>query len=238
VFAPHPDDETLGCGGTIILKRAAGASVKLVFMTDGSTSHRRFLAGEELSRLRKSEALAAARVLGLAPGDVQFLDFPDSKLGSWHDMAVDAVLAILRQHRPKEVFVPYEADGTPDHEATWRIVTEAVAHSDLALRFYEYPVWFWNQWPWVPFKVTCNRETGQTFWRMCRAGFGLECFKKFRAGVFVGDVLEQKRDALGQHRSQMTALKPGVAWPTLPEVSGGDFLKCFFQEFEVFRCAA
>src|SRR5687768_6580034 len=33
VFAPHPDDETLGCGGTILQKRRAGASMRIVFMT-------------------------------------------------------------------------------------------------------------------------------------------------------------------------------------------------------------
>jgi len=236
VFAPHQDDETLGCGGTILLKREAATPVRLVFMTDGSTSHRRFMSKDELTRLRNSEALAAARILGVASEDVHFLGFADGRLDRYHNVAVEAVLAILRRHRPKEVFVPYEADGTPDHESTYRIVTEAVHRSDLTLRFCEYPVWLWNQWPWVTFNFSCNRETGKNLWRMLRAGFGREFFTEFRAGVFVGEVLQQKREALAQHRSQMTVLKPGVAWPTLADVSGGEFLNCFFQEFELFRC--
>jgi len=236
VFAPHQDDETLGCGGTIILKRKAATPVKLVFMTDGSTSHRRFMSEHELTRLRNSEAVDAARVLGVAPEDVHFLGFPDGKLGRCHVAAVEKVLALLRRHRPKEVFVPYEADGTPDHESTYRIVTEAVLRSDLALRFCEYPVWLWNQWPWVTFNFTCNREASKALWRVLRAGFGREFFREFRAGVCVGQVLQHKREALAQHRSQMTILKPGVAWPTLADVSSGEFLNCFFQEFELFRC--
>jgi LmbE family N-acetylglucosaminyl deacetylase len=167
---------------------------------------------------------------------VNFLGFPDGKLGSCHAAAVGSVLAILRRHRPSEVFVPYEVDGTPDHEATYQIVVEAVRQAGVALRLFEYPVWFWNQWPWVPFNFACNRETLHTIWRMLRAGFGLGFFKEFRAGVFVGGVLQKKREALAQHRSQMTILKPGVAWPTLADVSGGEFLNCFFQEFELFRC--
>jgi hypothetical protein len=43
VFAPHPDDETLGCGGTIVRKIRAGARVRLVVMTDGGSSHRELL---------------------------------------------------------------------------------------------------------------------------------------------------------------------------------------------------
>jgi len=39
VFSPHPDDETLGCGGTIIKKKRAGAEVKIFYMTDGRKSH-------------------------------------------------------------------------------------------------------------------------------------------------------------------------------------------------------
>jgi hypothetical protein len=39
IFAPHQDDETLGCGGTIIRKKQAGANLQIVFMTDGCRSH-------------------------------------------------------------------------------------------------------------------------------------------------------------------------------------------------------
>ncbi len=39
VFSPHPDDECLGCGGTIIRKKQAGSTVKIVHLTDGSRSH-------------------------------------------------------------------------------------------------------------------------------------------------------------------------------------------------------
>lgn len=237
VFAPHQDDETLGCGGTIILKRQAGTPVTLVFMTDGTTSHRRFMDAEELRLLRREEALAAADVLGIAPTEVHFLDFADGELGNFHDAAVRRVVELVNDHRPAEVFVPYRADGTPDHEATYRVVTEALSQMNLPVRICEYPVWFWNQWPWVPLQLGCNRDTLKSLRQILRGGFGMKTYRTFRSGVFVGDVLDRKRRALAQHRSQMTKLRPGVAWPILSEISGGGFLQCFFQEYEVFHCS-
>jgi len=65
VFSPHYDDETLGVGGTIILKRRLGARVHLVFMTDGSRSHAHAMEGGRLAALRRTEALRAASALGV-----------------------------------------------------------------------------------------------------------------------------------------------------------------------------
>ena len=56
IFAPHQDDETLGCGGTIILKTQAAAQVTIVFLTDGSTSHRRFISAAKLTQIRTGGA--------------------------------------------------------------------------------------------------------------------------------------------------------------------------------------
>ncbi len=66
IFSPHQDDETLGCGGTIIRKHEAGAKIKIVFMTDGSRSHHRFIPEDELIMLRQQEAIKAAQILGVA----------------------------------------------------------------------------------------------------------------------------------------------------------------------------
>ena len=80
VFAPHQDDETLGCGGTIIHKKQAGADLKIVFMTDGSKSHSHLITERELKNIRREEALAAAQKLGLKERDVIFLEVKDGTL--------------------------------------------------------------------------------------------------------------------------------------------------------------
>ena len=147
------------------------------------------------------------------------------------------MFALLSRTQPEQVFVPYEADGYPDHEATYRIVTEALNDAGLKPSIYEYPVWLWNQWPWVPLNLRPNRESLVALWRLFRSGLGLGTFEEFEAAVFVGEVLSRKRHALDQHRSQMTQLLPAVEWPILSDVSGGAFLNCFFQDFEIFRCS-
>lgn len=235
VFAPHQDDETLGCGGTIALKRRAGALVTIVYMTDGRTSHQKFMPVQELCPLRKQEALKAGEVLGLRDGDIQFLDFPDGELGEYHEFAVTKVSAILSRLRPADVFVPYQADKTSDHEATYKIVIEAIKRSALEVDVYEYPVWLWNQWPWTGLELGPNRDSLKAIWHVIRSGFGSQIFKEFDSAVHVREVLDIKREALAQHRSQMVELIPGVGWPTLGGVAQGDFLKCFFQDFEIFR---
>jgi LmbE family N-acetylglucosaminyl deacetylase len=237
VFAPHQDDETLGCGGTIILKRELSTPVTCVFMTDGTTSHQTFMDRESLHRLRRAEALEATAVLGLDRDQVHFLDFPDSKLGNHHAAAVAKVTVLLDAVMPDEVYVPYRRDGTPDHEATYRIVVESLQHVRHATRVLEYPLWFWNRWPWVQIEVGLSRDTWAATRGALDAQLGLTMLREFGSGVFVRNVLERKRDALAKYRSQMNVLQPGKPWPTLGDVSGGEFLDCFLQDFEVYRCA-
>jgi len=236
VFAPHPDDEVLGCGGTIILKRNKETLVSIVFMTDGRTSHQRFVNSDELCRIRREEALDAGSALGVEEQNLHFLDFPDGELDHHHVHAVTRVMSLLSSEPVGEVFVPYQWDGTPDHEATYRIVQEAVRRLNLKGRFFEYPVWMWNQWPWVSLELRPNRNLLRDLKALFHAGFGLRARNKLRSGVFVGEVLSQKREALSRHRSQTTELQPGVGWPTLSDVSNGEFLNCFFQEYELFCC--
>jgi len=71
VFSPHPDDETLGCGGTIIKKKRAGAEVKVFFMTDGRKSHSHLISGDKLKCIRAREAFAASRLAQFERGRCQ-----------------------------------------------------------------------------------------------------------------------------------------------------------------------
>lgn len=55
VFSPHSDDETLGCGGTIIKKKRAGAKVKIVFIPDGRKSHSHLISEDELKCMARAD---------------------------------------------------------------------------------------------------------------------------------------------------------------------------------------
>lgn len=102
VFAPHPDDEVIGCAGIIQQALARGAQVKVVAITSGDgfppaaagVTHKPvdqvgpsdFLA---LSRLRESESRNAIEILGGTAKDVIFLGYPDGDLGNLYQSKDD-----------------------------------------------------------------------------------------------------------------------------------------------------
>lgn len=235
VFAPHPDDETLGCGGTIIKKKRMGADVKIVFMADGSRL-RELVPANELKSIRLNEALAASRLLGVEKSDVVFLGFEDGELGKNLDSAIDRVTEILLKQQPEEIFIPYYKDKDPllDHLATNRIVVSALRVHGIKATIYEYPVWFWwRHWPWTSVPIHRHRQILRVLKKSLVSGLSL--LRDFRCSVYIGDVLELKRAALDRHKSQMTRPVPISRWTTLGDISGGEFLECFFQEHEIFH---
>jgi len=232
VFSPHFDDETLGCGGTILKKNRAGADVKIVFMTDGSGSHRDLVPRDALRETRRAEGLAAAGQLGVDAADVFTLAVEDGCLREHKAAAVRQVREILLRHEPQDVFVPYRHEPPADHVATHRIVTSALREHGEAVRVYEYPIWFWRHWPWVS---VSNLER-RALWRVTKSSIAScsRSFVDFRWRVPIADVIDRKRAALERHGSQMARPDSDPRWPTLSDVWDGDFLECFFQAFEVF----
>lgn len=234
IIAPHPDDEVLGCGGTIARKIEERAEVHLVFMTDGATSHCRFIPSVELVRIRRGEAIEAARILGVPESHITFLEYPDGKLHTAHQVAISRITALLATLHPEEVFVPYRFDGTSDHESTYAIVTDAIRGENMPIRVFEYPVWFWNQWPWVSLPLYPNRKMLNALRRSLRFGIGRTARQTFTHGVDIRRVIEKKREALAAHRSQVTRLNGDPSWPILGDVSDGQFIACMTGDYEVF----
>jgi LmbE family N-acetylglucosaminyl deacetylase len=240
VFSPHPDDECLGCGGTIIRKKQAGSTVKVVHLTDGSRSHSpHLISREQLGATRMREALNAGAVLGV--DDIYFLDFQDGGLGGSMAPAIQQVTEIIRKEKPEEVFVPYVREPVrhaADHVATTRIVFSALQSLRRlsTTRVWEYPVWFWVHWPWVGFRkgLVCRRDVARNSLSL---GFGLRAFQELRYAVDVSAVFERKIAALFEHRTQMTEFIPNSGWATLGKVLGGQFMECFYFEYEFFHCS-
>ena len=236
VFSPHFDDETLGCGGTILKKKRAEADIKLVFMTDGSKSHRHLISEEKLKVIRASEALAASQSLGLDSCDIFLLKFEETKLSEHMNSAIERVKKILLYQKPDEIFIPYYKEPSlwsEDHLATNRIVISALQILGIKAVIYEYPIWFWCYWPWANTPTNSRKELLHVL--SMNLVSGLYLLRDFRCSFYIGDVLELKRAALDQYKSQMTRLIPDPSWRTLSDVSNGEFLECFFQEQEIFH---
>src|SRR5208282_2645615 len=100
VFAPHPDDEALNCGGIIARAAAEGKRVKVVMLTSGDgfpdwaslvSRHpaARLVAADylELARLRQSQILVALSALGVGARDLLLLGYPDGGLSAIYERA-------------------------------------------------------------------------------------------------------------------------------------------------------
>ncbi len=238
VFSPHFDDETLGCGGLILQKRRVGAQVKIVFMTDGGRSHSQWMPEGELKQLRRSESAAAADVLGLEPGQIEFLGYPETLLEQHREEAIQDVRRVLRREHPQQVFIPYSGEPalwSMDHILTTQIVLQALSQEGMDADIYEYPIWFWLHWPWVGLPLGGSRNAFTILKNSAAYGFGLRLLKDFDVAVDIRQVLVKKETALAKHASQMSRLVQDKNWPVLSDVADGEFLACFFKEFEAYR---
>jgi len=105
VFAPHPDDEVIGCSGIIMQALARGARLKVVDITSGDgfaaaaadLSHKKLdQVGPDdffaLSRLRQTQSRNALEILGGKADDLIVLGYPDGDLGNLYDSADDKVI--------------------------------------------------------------------------------------------------------------------------------------------------
>ena len=147
ILAPHPDDESLGCGGTIAEACARGHRVHVAILTDGTKSHPGSKAwpAPRLAAKRRAEALAATRALGLAPEYVHFLDEPDTRApqeGEAFEAALRRLCAILTAARIGTLCSSWRGDPHGDHTAAAILADYACRNLDL--RHLAYPVWGWT----------------------------------------------------------------------------------------------
>jgi len=149
VVAPHPDDETLGAGATIMRKVYAGTPVHLVVATDGSKSPPGDPA--EVIALRNAELGAACGVLGLSERDVTRLPFVDAELVGHEEALAGAIAEVVAAFGPDEVLVTGENDPHEDHALVGAATRRAVAGTGA--RLLTYPIWqfdrpalLWHQW--------------------------------------------------------------------------------------------
>lgn len=195
VVAPHADDETLGCGALLAARAARGWSTTVVFVTDsGAEGWSEGAARADRAALRRSEALAALRELGVSPDHARFLDGPDGALdrldAADRDRLVAGLAAAFTAAGAAEVLTPSRLDGSSEHAAATALVAEACRRLAPPPRIREYPVWaWWNALRLRPYLADARRV------------HVLDA-RPWRA---------RKRAALLCHRSQRPSLPPVLA---------------------------
>jgi LmbE family N-acetylglucosaminyl deacetylase len=127
VVAAHPDDEVLGCGGTIARYADAGDAVQVLIVAEGATSRQelrdRNQAADELSHLAQA-AQAAGAILGAA--GVELLDLPDNRLDALDRLdLIKQIEERIARHQPQLVYVHHAGDLNVDHRRLHEAVVTA-----------------------------------------------------------------------------------------------------------------
>jgi len=115
VVAAHPDDEVLGCGGTIARLSAEGAEAHVAFLADGESS-RGGDGGKLAVSIRERHAAAAKACAILGAASTHFLDFPDNQLdGVTLLSVVQRIEELIAKARPDMVITHHAGDLNVDH---------------------------------------------------------------------------------------------------------------------------
>lgn len=140
VISPHPDDESIGCGGTLRRRVVEGDAVHVVFLTSGEKGGHGH-SPKETAVVREGEAKVAADILGLSR--LEFWRQPDGAFRVTREV-VDRLRSKLEKWRPAVVYVPHDREMHPDHRAAVRLVRRALAGLAPAARWPEilmFEVW-------------------------------------------------------------------------------------------------
>jgi LmbE family N-acetylglucosaminyl deacetylase len=179
-IAPHPDDEVLGVGGTLLRRKAEGAKVAWLIVT-GITVETGW--SEKKVKQRADEVRRITEFFGF--DEVFTLNFPTTQLDRvpMGDL-VAGISEVFKTFEPEEVFVPHPSDVHTDH----RIVFDAAASCTK-----------WFRYPSV--KRVLAYET------LSETDFGLSVDQGFRPNVFVdiGPFLEGKLQAMEIYASELGA---------------------------------
>ncbi|MHA1797329.1 MAG: PIG-L deacetylase family protein [Candidatus Helarchaeota archaeon] len=135
VIAPHPDDEVLGCGGTIALHSKKGDQIYLVIVTKGYTPDW----SEEQINYRPTEVKKATKILGIK--ETFFLDYPTVKLDTFPQKELnDKLFEIISKRLPDTVYIPHAGDLNKDHRLIHEaalVATRPLSHKVKRILSYE-----------------------------------------------------------------------------------------------------
>lgn len=137
VLAPHPDDEIIGCGGSLALHTKAGDPVKVVFLTNGAKGDASgAMNREEYVELRQNEAVNACAHVGVT--NLEFWSYEDRSLAG-SPGALLQMIDLLEGFRPELVYTPSPLEYHPDHRATAILFCDAISSCeiDFDVAFYE-----------------------------------------------------------------------------------------------------
>ncbi len=131
IVSPHPDDESIGCGGLLLLY---GAQADVLLITDGATAHGADTTDEECAARRRAEFEAALSLAGV--GRRFALEIPDGRA-----YRCGAALRGFDFSPYSKIFLPNRAEEHADHRAVNECLRRALRRRRSKAAVYEYEVW-------------------------------------------------------------------------------------------------
>lgn len=183
VFAPHPDDDIIGCGGSIAKHCQRGNQLTIAYLTSGNAGSISYTANE-LGEVRELEAQKAANLLGV--NDLVYLRIPDGSIAYSLDN-LKLIIKVIRSRKPDIVYTPHSREAVNDHSITFQLVREACSKASGP--------WFADcqDTPW-----TCNIILAYEVWTPLQDVSYAEDITEF---------MELKVNALKYHESQLKSIK-------------------------------
>jgi len=199
ILVPHPDDETLACGGLIARRCAEGHPPHVAIVTDGSLGGR-FARPEATTAGRRKELASALDRLGLPRDHILTLDFEDGTLHQNKDRLRKQLAAILEDLSPEAMVSTSAWDPSLDHATLGTVSRELAAQRGVDA--YEVLVWGWYSLSEMARYITRDRPSPWLLaqWAATRS-------------VDVSAYLELKRSALAEYQSQLHPSAANVGVP-------------------------
>ncbi|MCI0334733.1 MAG: PIG-L family deacetylase [Planctomycetes bacterium] len=140
VISPHPDDESIGCGGTVRKHVLDGDSVRVAILTSGEKGGHGNAGESETAARREVEARVAAEILGVE--HVEFYRQKDGGLRA-NKRLIEIIAEQINTWKPHIIYVPHPAEQHPDHRAALRLLQRAlgVAKHSPPPRVLAYEIW-------------------------------------------------------------------------------------------------
>ncbi len=161
VIAPHPDDEVLGCGGTITKHTKEGGEVYLCIVTKAYTPEW----SEEFIKNRLKEIEKANKILGIKK--TYFLDYPTVKLDTIPQKELnEAISKVVNEVNPDVVYIPHKGDLNKDHRLVFESTLVATRPINRKVkRILSYETLSETEWgqPIEPFIPNVYIDISETF---------------------------------------------------------------------------
>jgi len=178
VIAPHPDDEVLGCGGTIAKHVSEGSEVYLCVVTKAYSPDW----SEKIIEVKRQEVLKVTEILGIK--EVYYLDLPTVKLDTIPQKELNESIArVIGKVKPEVVYIPHKGDVNKDH----RLVFEAAMVALRPLRGSTVS------------RILCYETLSETEW----GATDTEGFFVPNVYINIAGTLEVKLEAMSVYRTEL-----------------------------------